>query len=68
MVYLFTACFHAKTIGYNDHFSSSSLEQVISILFQIYRGWQTFWTSCSQFKIKQAFPLHEFEGIGWAGP
>jgi len=30
---LVTACFHVKTLGYNDHFSSSSLEQIISILF-----------------------------------
>jgi len=25
---LFTACFHAKTVDYNDHFNSSSLELV----------------------------------------
>jgi len=30
---LFTAWFHAKTVGNNDSFSSNSLEQVISILF-----------------------------------
>jgi len=37
---LFTACFHAKTVGCNDHhLSSSSLEQVISII----RFFLTLW-------------------------
>ena len=44
-------------MGYNDHFSSSSLEQVISILFQTFRGCQTFWTQCSCLKIKETFFL-----------
>ena len=65
---LFTACFHAKTVDYNDHFSSSSFEQLISFLFQTRRGWQAFWTPCSRLRIKQAFPLPASVSIGWPGP
>jgi len=65
MIYLQHA-FMQKQIYYNDHFSSSSLELVISILFQICRGWQTFWTPSSSFK--QAFPLPGSVSIDWSGP
>jgi len=36
MIYL--QCFHAKTGDYNNHFSSSSLEQVIGNIFQTCRS------------------------------
>jgi len=52
---LSTALLHAKTFAYNDHFSSSSLEQVISTLFQTCRSWLTFWTPCACLKINKLF-------------
>jgi len=46
---------YVKTVGYNDHFSSSSREQVISILFQTCRSWQTFQTPRSHQKLNKPF-------------
>jgi len=51
---LFAACFHVKTVGCNDHFSSSSLE-FISILFQTYRGWQTSGHRALAYKLNKHF-------------
>jgi len=66
---LFTSSFHAKTVDSNDHhFSSSSLDQVISILFQTCKDWQTFCKPCSRLKIKQAFPLPVSVSAGWSRP
>jgi len=59
---------YTKTIGHNDHFSSSSLDQVISNPIQTCRDWQTFWTPCSHLKIKQAFPLLASVSIDRSGP
>jgi len=60
--------FMQKKGDYSDHFSSSSLEQVIGNIFHTCRGYQTFWTPCSPLKIKQGFPLPASVSIFWSGP